>query len=197
MSDKKSKKELILRAALKLFSQKGFHATTTKEIAKECGVAEGLIFYHFGDKRKLLLYLVNHFSFAMRLQEEDDLLSKLPLEEALVHFGMKYLHFLKENFDYLMLIWSPEMIQDEAISQEVLHLIQNIGTIGGGALNHVIAGEQGGEAANRVAMMSLTSSIHVYFMIRSRFGADVLKLEEEIYVRELVRMLLHGLVKQQ
>jgi len=54
--DKESKKELIFKAALKLFSQKSFHATTTKDIANECGVAEGLIFYHFGDKRKLLLH---------------------------------------------------------------------------------------------------------------------------------------------
>lgn len=52
-----AKKERILNAALKLFSQQGFHATTTKEIAAESGVAEGLIFYHFGDKRKLLLFL--------------------------------------------------------------------------------------------------------------------------------------------
>ena len=112
-----SKKQRILETALKLFSQKGFHATTTKEIASECGVAEGLIFYYFGDKRKLLLEVVTHFTFFMRIQEAEEQWAKLPLEEALAQYGLRYLRFLNEHIDYLRLIWSPDMIRDETVSR--------------------------------------------------------------------------------
>ncbi|WP_061249569.1 TetR/AcrR family transcriptional regulator [Leptospira alstonii] len=48
----------IFLAAIEIFAQKGFSATTTVEIAKKAGVAEGLIFKHFKSKKELLLSLV-------------------------------------------------------------------------------------------------------------------------------------------
>jgi len=49
-----SKKDLILKTALKLFAQNGFSATSTSKIAKAAGVSEGLIFRHFENKDSLL-----------------------------------------------------------------------------------------------------------------------------------------------
>ncbi len=43
----------ILEAAIKLFSEKGFNGTTTKEIAERAEVNEALIFRHFSTKRDL------------------------------------------------------------------------------------------------------------------------------------------------
>lgn len=46
-------RELILRAALHLFAEKGYAATSTLEIAVRAGVAESVIFRQFGDKATL------------------------------------------------------------------------------------------------------------------------------------------------
>ena len=43
----------ILNAAEKLFSQKGFKSTTTKDLAEEAGVHEAILFRHFKNKREL------------------------------------------------------------------------------------------------------------------------------------------------
>ncbi len=48
------KKEKILLAALELFANEGFKATSTSKVAKQAGVSEGLIFRHFGNKEGLL-----------------------------------------------------------------------------------------------------------------------------------------------
>lgn len=48
------KQEKILQAALQLFAQEGYHATSTNRVAKKAGVSEGLIFRHFGSKEGLL-----------------------------------------------------------------------------------------------------------------------------------------------
>lgn len=48
------KQENILQAALRLFAQQGYHATSTNKVAKAAGVSEGLIFRHFGNKDGLL-----------------------------------------------------------------------------------------------------------------------------------------------
>jgi len=187
-----TKKERILNAALKLFSQQGYHATTTKEIAAEGGVAEGLIFYHFGDKRKLLLYLVNNFSFVTQLQENAAGLSMLPTEEALFQYGLAYLRFLRTNMDYLMLIWSPELIKDEEVSSEVSRLISGFGTAGGSILKRAAGSSHQPEQTVQVAMMMMTSTILVYCILHSRLGQEALPLGDELYIRELVQLLMNG-----
>lgn len=48
------KQEKIIQAALQLFAQEGYHATSTSKVARTAGVSEGLIFRHFGNKEGLL-----------------------------------------------------------------------------------------------------------------------------------------------
>lgn len=47
-------RERLVRAALELFATAGYHDTTTPDIAKKAGVAEGTIYRHFDGKRQLL-----------------------------------------------------------------------------------------------------------------------------------------------
>ncbi|WMJ17869.1 TetR/AcrR family transcriptional regulator [Geobacillus proteiniphilus] len=54
-----SEKQLkILEAAIEMFAEKGYAATSTSEIAKKAGVAEGTIFRHYKTKKDLLLAIV-------------------------------------------------------------------------------------------------------------------------------------------
>ncbi len=52
------KKEKILNAALELFAQDGFKATSTNKVARKAGVSEGLIFRHFESKDGLLQAII-------------------------------------------------------------------------------------------------------------------------------------------
>lgn len=45
----------ILQAALKLFARQGYDGTTTKDLAKLAGVAEGTVFRHFENKKAILM----------------------------------------------------------------------------------------------------------------------------------------------
>lgn len=44
----------IVRAATDLFSRKGFHGTTTQELADAVGLVKGTLYYYIGSKEKLL-----------------------------------------------------------------------------------------------------------------------------------------------
>jgi AcrR family transcriptional regulator len=45
----------LLDAAAKLFSERGFHATSMRDIAKAVGMLSGSIYYHFESKEEMLL----------------------------------------------------------------------------------------------------------------------------------------------
>jgi len=49
-----NKKAALLQAALKLFTEKGFHGTSTAQISKEAGVATGTLFNYFPTKEHLI-----------------------------------------------------------------------------------------------------------------------------------------------
>lgn len=52
------KQKKIIIAAIESFSEKGYAATSTNEIAKKAGVAEGTIFRHYKTKKELLISIV-------------------------------------------------------------------------------------------------------------------------------------------
>lgn len=52
--DAKNTRERLVRAALELFTSQGYHASTTPQVARRAGVAEGTIYRHFASKEQLL-----------------------------------------------------------------------------------------------------------------------------------------------
>ena len=46
-------RDLVLQAAHRLFSEQGYHGTTTRQIAEEAGVGESVLFRNFGSKAEL------------------------------------------------------------------------------------------------------------------------------------------------
>lgn len=71
--EKISTRDKILETSIKLFAEKGFNGTTTKEIAEMADVNEALIFRHFSTKRELYGAIIEK-----KIDEEPGI--ELPLE---------------------------------------------------------------------------------------------------------------------
>ena len=54
------RRQQILHVAMRLFSEKGFSGTTTKEIAQRAGVSEAMVFRHFANKDELYSAILDH-----------------------------------------------------------------------------------------------------------------------------------------
>lgn len=72
-------KKKVLIAALHLFANQGFHATTTAQIAKEAKVSEGTIYKYFSSKRDLLSHLLSPLLINIR----DSFIAKLDKSQSL------------------------------------------------------------------------------------------------------------------
>ncbi|MEC7291578.1 MAG: TetR/AcrR family transcriptional regulator [Pseudomonadota bacterium] len=70
-------RERILKTARELFNARRFGNVTTADLAAECGIAEGNLWYHFKNKRELLEALSDGF-----LDEVEPRLAMLPSDEA-------------------------------------------------------------------------------------------------------------------
>ena len=83
MRARRNTKELIERAALKLFVEKGVAETSIKDIAREAGISQGAMYNHYSSKGELawLLFSDNFTEIGADLRriarEEHDLQSKL------------------------------------------------------------------------------------------------------------------------
>lgn len=76
----------ILSAAIELFSEKGYEATATSEIAKKAQVAEGTIFRYYKTKKELLYAIPNA-------------LSKISLFEIFLEDFYEILNDNQDNFE--------------------------------------------------------------------------------------------------
>src|SRR5512137_1707562 len=63
--------ERLMKSALRLFTQRGYSATTVRELVQEAGVTKPALYYYFGSKEGLFLELMRtHFD---RLEAEIDI----------------------------------------------------------------------------------------------------------------------------
>lgn len=76
----KEREDQILDAAAALFGRKGFHRTTTKDIALEAEVSEGTLYNYFKSKDDMLIGIITRVTEAQNGGEElDDTLSEPPM----------------------------------------------------------------------------------------------------------------------
>lgn len=61
-NDNKSTRQRILDAALDIFSNKGYYDTRLDEIVEESHTSKGSIYFHFPNKEKLFIALVDQFA---------------------------------------------------------------------------------------------------------------------------------------
>ena len=70
MAKKKSniKRDDIVKAALKLFSENGYNKTSVRQIVKEANTSMGNLYFHFPNKQSILEYLCSDFVEVLRKQ---------------------------------------------------------------------------------------------------------------------------------
>lgn len=125
----KDRKQAILDAALTLFTQQGYHATSTASIAKAAGVATGTLFHHFASKDALLAELFLTIKQELASEMQSNLDTSLPHKQAAASVWLSGLewalsHPQKQMF-FQQFCMSPALPLDirQMAMQEVLGFI--------------------------------------------------------------------------
>lgn len=103
------RRDSIIRSAMTLFLKKGFTQTTTREIAKACGLSIGTLYNYIGSKEDILVLMSkdlvlfsNQYSSVV-----DEKKRFCNATEKLLFFMHRYMEFVNENDD-TMLFWYQE-----------------------------------------------------------------------------------------
>jgi AcrR family transcriptional regulator len=108
-------KEKLLKATLKLISEKGYLGATTREIAQEAGVTELTLFRRFGSKERLFEELLNSYTFLPMLRDLLPELDGLAYEDALGLIATRFLLSLKERKSMVRIMYSEVTIYPEKV----------------------------------------------------------------------------------
>ncbi|MCD6489591.1 MAG: TetR/AcrR family transcriptional regulator [Thermodesulfobacterium sp.] len=129
MSKTVKTKQRILEAALKLFSQKGYLGTTTKEIAREAGIAEVTLFRYFSSKELLFAEVINTYSFLPALKEILGKIKEKPCEKGLKIIAHEFLKMLESKKDLIKIMHSEMQRYPEKIKKIHEAIIENTITV--------------------------------------------------------------------
>jgi len=89
MKNNNETSQKIMRVALRLFSEKGYYPTTTKQIAGEAGVNELTLFRHFGSKGNLFQVTTEHYVIDSQTDEILNGTDHLDFEESMMLISVR------------------------------------------------------------------------------------------------------------
>ncbi|HUO06280.1 MAG TPA: helix-turn-helix domain-containing protein [Candidatus Binataceae bacterium] len=87
----------IVRAGLKVFSQKGFHGATMDDIALELDATKGLVYYYFNTKEDILAAIVANNPLTVAVENLVAAVKEVPMREALRDAFKSVRKLLNEN----------------------------------------------------------------------------------------------------
>jgi AcrR family transcriptional regulator len=105
----------ILKAAMQLFANRGFHETSMSEVAREARVSKALIFWHFKTKEELFVAVLNRLlePYFIDFAEEAAVMDERAQIEKLVE---SYLSFVRDNASSVR-FFLAQMLHDQRLSE--------------------------------------------------------------------------------
>lgn len=105
------RREQLLHCAVRLFSEKGFSGTTTREIATHAGISEAMVFRHFANKDELYKAILDHKAcdggmtvFPWETDEFSELMAAKNDFGVFYNLALNALENHKRDFDFMRLL---------------------------------------------------------------------------------------------
>lgn len=182
-------KERIAQKAKELFSQKGYAATSIEDIIAAAGSSKGNVYYHFGSKEKLFLYLIE--------EDTKEWMEKWQRKQAQYATTADKLYGLAEHYvdDFQNPLlkageeFSGSQTADPETLQELLALMRMQRTV-----YHSIIEE--GITSGEFKQMDVQDATLILFGLLAGLGANYYEMElEEIRAlyRKAITVFLHGI----
>ena len=201
--DLPEKEALILDAAVKIFSAKGFSASTTSEIAKTAGVAEGTIFRYYKTKKDILralhVFFINQLGGKLVLDGVEKILANSDdkdLKDVFKSLLADRIKLIDSIFPIARIVFTEALYHEdirEAIYQNIIS--RGIAIIDAFRSKMLDRGLIRSEITSEMILRSFLGNMFMLIAQRKLFGDkfDLPSIEEDI--ERLVDIFLYGIAK--
>ena len=185
----------IVEAAMRLVREKGYTATTTKEIAQVAGVNECTLFRKFGSKKDIVLAGVSKAAWRANITPELFADVKWELQQDLEMFMEAYMARMTPDFVNLSIgLRAPQLYEETApfimkvpeafISAltDYLQKMQELGRLPGF-----------GREVLEARVLAFFSAAFGYVFLKASFGDKLSGVEQQAYIKSSVDMFIWGL----
>jgi AcrR family transcriptional regulator len=166
-------REQILRAGLKIFSEKGFEGATMDDIALELEATKGLLYYHFKTKEEILSAILKNSPVIAALEATLSTMDYRPFAEAVRTSISRALEILETHRDFIRFLNIQSLLsgkEAEVVYTEVIDRLRQL--VAQGVEFYKTTGEVRADAdANHWSTM-MVSLVISYFLQKQMFGAS-------------------------
>ena len=192
-----ARREQILATALGLFATQGFDATSTKQIAKEAGIAEGLIFHYFPTKASLLAAILEDRLEGRRAFRRDlrpllEAAAGKPASEVLRSLASGWLATLRRDEQIVVVLFTAAQVNPEVRVAWQGLIREGTELLTGYLAARVEAGELRDDLPLETAGTMFVSSLMIFFLTRRYLPEPEWERQSDAFARELLSVWLEG-----
>ncbi len=116
--DKQGSEQALKSAALRLFSEKGFFRTTTRDLTEATGLSKGALYWHFASKEEIAFALISDMlrDFLERIEKARDEEGSVIDRSRRLAADVAELYYTET--DYLRLLWKFRADRSFIFSEE-------------------------------------------------------------------------------
>lgn len=182
----------IIDAAMILVRDKGYVATTTKEIARVAGVNECTLFRKFDSKKDIVLQGANQAGWRANVTPEIFEKVEWDLQTDLEMFMRAYIDRMTPDFVNLSIgLRAPQLYEETKplimkVPQAFLVSLTDY-------LDKMCAMGKIPEKDFKTLVLTAFSTIFGYAFLNASFGKDLINVGKDEYIKESVQMLVKGI----
>ena len=193
-------RQQILDSALKLFSHRGYGATSVRDVAEEAGLSKGNVYHHFPDKESIFRALLERYFQVMSSPEFpfNRALASGTFPENLEDIGQAVRQVVRDYREYALLIYVDVVEFD---GSHIRRFYENMAERFQSFINSTgMEGELSAKLADGLspvsAVMLATRIFYNYFTVEILFGVkNHFGKDTDAAVKEISRILRHGMLK--
>lgn len=189
MYDETQKK--IIHATMNLVMEKGYSATTTKDIAKAAKINECTIFRKFKGKKDIVLSAMELPEWNPGLREED-FRSCGDVEQDLISFAEVYMSKVTPQMVKISIgLRTPELYEETAPG--ILKVPQTLKRVLMDYFRNLQAQKKGMNLNAEVLSMQFLSMMFGFVFLDASFGDKLSGLGKQEYIENSVKVFVHGM----